>query len=99
MKGTDNYYVSERITNIKELEGYIEASHLIILSLVKRIEDGNVSEISDVKEVLLEIDEILKKAYRFEFCIERRKSVSKIWIIQTIQALAMLILGISVLVR
>ena len=42
-------YVSERITNIKELEGHIERSRLSILSLVKGIDDGKVTDLSTVK--------------------------------------------------
>lgn len=70
-------YVSERIVNIKELEDYIEKSHLSILSLIKGIEDGVVTDVTEVKNLLLKIDAKLKKAYTFEFCIERHTTIDK----------------------
>lgn len=74
---SEKKYVSERITNIKELEGHIERSRLSILSLIKGIGDGKVTDLSTVTDLLLKVDADLEKAYTFEFCLERRVTVDK----------------------
>lgn len=74
---SEKKYVSERITNIKELEGHIEISRLSILSLIQGIDDGKVTDLSVVKGLLLKVDTELEKAYTFEFCLERRVTVDK----------------------
>lgn len=74
---SEKKYVSERITNIKELEGLIEKSRLSILSLIKGMDDGTVTDIAEIRDLLIGIDANLEKAYTFEFCLERRMTVDK----------------------
>lgn len=69
-------YVSERIVNIKELENYIENAHLSVVSLVDEIEKGALTCL-EIANHLKRIDLELKKAYEFEFCLERRTTISK----------------------
>ena len=68
-------YVSERVVNIKELEGYIENAHFSMISLLQGIEKGAILSVFDVAEYLKKIDAELEKAYQFEFCVERRTTL------------------------
>lgn len=68
-------YVSERVVNIKELEGYIERAHLSTISLIRGIEEGKISTAQETKEHLKRIVSSLEKAYQFDFCVERRTTI------------------------
>lgn len=67
-------YVTERVVNISDLEKYIEQAHLSTVSLICGIREGKILSTSDVEDGLEKIDEVLKKAYHFDFCVERRST-------------------------
>lgn len=65
-------YMTERITNIGELEKLIERAHLSVLGLIQGIESGEILTVLGMKKHLGNVSEVLQQAYTFEFCIERR---------------------------
>ena len=62
-------YVSERITNISDLEELI-AQCRVLASRIEKEASGN----EELKEVAALLSERLKQASDFEFCIERRRT-------------------------
>lgn len=68
-------YVTERVVNISDLEKYIEQAHLSTVSLICGIREGKMLSTFDVADGLEKIDELLKKAYQFDFCVERRTTI------------------------
>lgn len=62
-------YLSERITNISELE-----SILIQLRAIAQIAKKNTC-ISDIQALILDIDNLSDQAMNFEFKIEKRKII------------------------
>ena len=70
-------YVTERVVNIRELENYIQEAHLSICSLIRGIEIEELSDVNKVAKILRRIDDVLVKAYDFDFCVERRTTVCK----------------------
>lgn len=65
-------YISERITNISDLEKILEKERLLIEVLNKELEK-NQPEMNKVKEVSKGIAKCHERASSFEFCLERRK--------------------------
>lgn len=61
-------YITERITNISELEKIIEHSYFLAQKLLNK---------SPENDRFKELVYLLKKAQEFEFCVERRKSTYK----------------------
>lgn len=73
MKQTRNMiYVSERITNIAQLESLLREEQMLIDQIKKEVP---VSE--HFQTLLNQLEQVNKKAVKFEFCIERRKTRSQ----------------------
>lgn len=70
-------YVTERVVNIKELEDYIERARLSVSLLIMKIETGHLIDVYEVAGSLKKIDDLLTKAHEFDFCVERRTTISK----------------------
>lgn len=66
-----NKYVSERIVNIAELETYIEKAYISVELLADEIKQMGINN-QQVIRLFEEVENVLKKAKDFEFCIERR---------------------------
>ncbi len=67
-------YISERVINITELEGFIRSAYYDVAALRAEMEKespsmGKIDELS--KQIHLE----LLQAKDFEFCVERRKTI------------------------
>ena len=62
-------YVSERITNIAQLESLLREEQMLIDQIKK---EAPVSE--HFQTLLNQLEQVNKKAVNFEFCIERRKT-------------------------
>jgi len=65
-------YVSERITNIAQLESLLREEQMLIGQMKKEV---SVSE--RFQTLLNQLEQVNKKAVEFEFCIERRKTRSQ----------------------
>lgn len=65
-------YVSERITNIAQLESLLHEEQMLIGQMKKEV---SVSE--HFQMLLNQLEQVNKKAVKFEFCIERRKTRSQ----------------------
>lgn len=65
-------YVSERITNIAQLESLLREEQMLIDQIKKEVP---VSE--HFQTLLNQLEQVNKKAVKFEFCIERRKTRSQ----------------------
>ncbi len=65
-------FISERITNISDLERILECERILIETLNKELEEEfpNMEKIREISKGLLSSH---KKATSFEFCLERRK--------------------------
>lgn len=72
----ENKYASERVINISELEGIIQSAYLISEALSKECQFENCLATEKVKTMAEDIKDELKKALEFEFCVERRTTVS-----------------------
>lgn len=69
----NHIYVSERITNISELEKLMERERIALSALATKLQGKALSE----NEIKGEIDKILQiqnQVSSFEFCVERRKT-------------------------
>lgn len=62
-------YLSERITNISELEKLLET-----INIKAQIARKSTC-ISDIQALILDIDELSNRAMNFEFKIEKRKII------------------------
>lgn len=67
-------YVSERITNIKELENIISRAYTISQILSEELTDSS-PDIQKVKALSESITKELRDASNFEICIVRRESI------------------------
>jgi hypothetical protein len=65
-------YVSERIINIAQLENLLREEQMLIGQMKKEV---SVSE--HFQTLLNQLEQVNKKAVKFEFCIERRKTRSQ----------------------
>ncbi len=68
-------YVSERITNIGELECLLHASYSEIESLRHELEKENPAT-DRIDELSKQLHLHLLQAKDFEFCVERRKTIA-----------------------
>ena len=66
------YYVSERITNISNLEKILEKERLCIAVLKAELKKNTPP--NELNSALEQLEEMNKKAINFEFCLERRKT-------------------------
>lgn len=67
-------YISERIVNIAELENHIEKAYLSSVALEKELHD-NKPDMKKILELSSNISVEICGAYKFEFLIERRKTI------------------------
>ena len=65
-------YVSERIINIAQLENLLREEQTLSGQMKKEV---SVSE--HFQTLLNQLEQVNKKAVKFEFCIERRKTRSQ----------------------
>ena len=68
-------YISERVTNISELESLIRSAYCCAAALREEMEKGSPST-DRVDGLSKQIHMDLLKAKDFEFCVERRKTVA-----------------------
>lgn len=66
-------YVSERITNISQLERLLERERLCIVSIRKELEKETPS-MNILDSVSRELEIVHQQAVQFEFCLERRRT-------------------------
>lgn len=66
-------YITERVVNIREIEGLICAAYYSAAALVAELEKESPST-DRVDWLAKQIREDLRKAKDFEFCVERRKT-------------------------
>lgn len=69
-------YVTERVVNIGDLEKYIEQAHLSTVSIIHGIRAGEIPGVLEIADCLEKMDKFLEKACNFEFCVERRTTIS-----------------------
>ena len=69
-------FISERITNISELERILERERILIETLSKEL-DKELPDMKKVKEISSGLSALHKKASSFEFCLEQRKVKKK----------------------
>lgn len=69
------HYISERVTNISGLEDLISSARYAAEALQKELDKEN-PQISRIRGLADQIVSDLKNAESYEFCVERRKTVS-----------------------
>lgn len=69
-------FISERITNISELESLIRDAKFNFEVLIRENEKA-IPSLRTINSTTSSIKEALEKASNFEFCIEKRKCVFK----------------------
>ena len=68
-------YITERVTNIAELERLVNSAYCGISALRAELEKENPS-MCKIDELSRQIHADLLQAKDFEFCVERRKTTS-----------------------
>ncbi len=76
-KNEERIYVSERITNISELEQIMEKERNALSMLLSQLEKEDIS-IDEVRKRIKGILQLHDQASSFEFHIERRKTTDRI---------------------
>jgi len=76
-KNEEHVYVSERITNISELERIIEKERNALSMLLSQLEKEDIP-IDEVRKRIKGILQLHNQASSFEFHVERRKTTDRI---------------------
>ena len=76
-KNEEHVYVSERITNISELERIIEKERNALSMLLSQLEKEDIP-IDEVRKRIKGIFQLHNQASSFEFHVERRKTTDRI---------------------